>query len=265
MKKLYFIAFIISSGTVNAQLINAGKFTAMGNASVALQGLWSGNANAAGLSSVNAPAFAVAYENLFSIQELSSKSAVAAIPLKTYVLAASYQSYGIKEFNNHKISGSLARRLGDKLAIALTLNYHQLHVEDYENATALSVDVGVQYEVLPKLRIGTHIANPNQNHYTGDISQSIASHIKFGIAYSFSDKLLVASEIEKVAAAEMDFKLGIDYQIIEILYLRGGITANSFKQYGGFGLTYNKLDLNFAVSAHPLLGYTPQIALGYEF
>ncbi len=265
MNKFYFLVFILYTYPAKAQFINVGKFTALGNASVAVQGLWSANANAAGLSSLNAPAFAAAYENPFSVRELSNKSAVAALPLKNYVLGGSYQSYGIKEYTNHKISGSLARKFGHKLAIALSLNYHQLHIENFEHAETFSVEAGVQYQVLPKLRMGAHIANPNQSQYSSDISQHIQSHIKFGMSYLFSNKLFLASEIEKIAGAQMDFKLGIDYQLVEILSLRGGITTNTFKQYGGFGLLYKKLDLSFAVSSHPVLGYSPQIALGYEF
>lgn len=266
MKRLFKVFFVLFGFFhAKAQFINGADFTGTANAAVAQQGIWANNANAAGLTKLTAPAIALAHENQFSVKGLSSKSAAIAIPAKNHVWGTSFQSYGIKEYAITKASVSLAKSFDKKFAVAITLNYHQLSIAHFENAKAFSVETGIQYEPLAKLRLGAHIANPNQNKFSSHIAQPIPSHIKFGAAYLFSDKLTTVSEIEKIIENQLDFKLGINYQIIKYLAFRGGISVNSFKQYGGFGLNYQKIILDFAVSSHPILGYSPLLSLGYEF
>ena len=88
---------------------------------------------------------------------------------------------------------------------------------------------------------------------------------QIGASYTFTDKLLVSSEIEQIIDGKLDFKAGLEYKIVPFLALRGGTSVNTFQQFAGFGVMYQKLNLDFAISSHPILGYSPQIALGYAF
>ncbi len=266
MKKLYSLFIILFFGhQAISQVLYGPKMTSMGNAGVALQNVWSNNSNAAGLASVQTPAFAAGYENKFTIKELSSKSVVGVLPIKNYRLGASFQSYGNKGYSLSKSGLSLARAFGKNFFTAITLNFHEINIENYGSAKAFSVEAGMQLEALPNFWIGAHLANPNQSKFGNNTDELIPEHLKFGAAFIMSNKLLISTEIEKVLDAQMDFKIGLEYKIIELLALRGGISANPFKQYGGFGLNYQKFELDFAISSHPVLGYSPQIAIGYAF
>lgn len=265
MDKIYiiFFSFFIFNSTFSQ--IKGPRITALGNTGVALQDVWSSKSNQAGLMGMEAAVFSAGYENRFSIRELSTQSAVAAIPLKNIVLGASFQRYGNNEYSDIKTGLSLAKSFGPKLYLALTVNYNQLKIENYTNENAITVDVGLQYQALPNLWLGAHIENPNQNKFDNLEDQILPTHIQFGVSYLFTDKVLLSTEIEKILENQLDFKTGLEYNIAKILALRGGISANPFKQYAGFGLDYKQVKLDFAISSHPVLGYSPQIALGYEF
>ncbi len=267
MKQKILILSVILLTTKNAksQFISGAKFSALANASVALQDLWSANINAAGLSQMKAIKVGIAYENRFSVNELGSKTAIVAVPFKNYVVGASVQSYGIQEFKNLKAGISLTKSFGPKLSTAIRVNFHQLHIEDYENENAFTIDCGIQFQASPKLRFGAHVANPNLVAYKRIQDQNIESHIKFGGVFSFSNKLRASSEIEKGINKPIDYKMGLNYQIMDFLALRSGISVNTFRQYGGFGLTHKKLVIDFAISNHNVLGYSPQLAIAYEF
>lgn len=267
MQKLYsFFVLILIGFPSFSQEIFGPRATAMGNASVALTGVWANNANAAGIAAVVTPTFAVGYENKFTIKDLSSKTVVGVAPLKNhYKLGASFQSYGNPTYSINKSGLSLAKAFGKNLYTAITLNYHQINIENYGNSRSFSVEAGMQLEALPNFWIGAHVANPNQSKFADNSEQLIPAHLKFGVAFVMSNKLLISTEFEKVLDAQMDFKVGLEYKIVEFLALRGGISANTFKQYGGFGLNYQKFNLDFSVSSHPILGYSPQIAIGYAF
>jgi len=266
MIKFYsFFIFLFLGYQSFSQVLYGPKITSMGNAGVALQNVWSNNSNAAGIAVIENPTFAAGYENRFSVKELSSKSVVGVFPVKNYRLGASFQSYGNSSYALSKTGISLARAFGKNLFTAITLNYHQVSIENYGNARSFSVEAGMQLEALPDFWIGAHIANPNQSKFANSTEELIPAHLKFGAAFIMSNKLIISSEIEKVLDAQMDFKIGLEYKIIELLALRGGISANTFKQYAGFGLNYQKFEMDFAVSSHPVLGYSPQIAIGYAF
>ncbi len=266
MKKFNFSIILFSlSFFCSAQSNHGSRITAMGDAGLALQDVWSTQKNQAGIAALKNPMIAVGYESRFNIKELSVQSAVVAIPLKKISLGASFQSYGVDAYREIKTGLSLAKAFGPKLLIALSVNHHQLKINNYGNAHSFSVEAGLQYELSPHLWLATHVANPNQSNYGDQQDQTIPAHIQFGGSYVFSDQLLICAEIEKVLDAQIDFKTGLEYKIIDLLALRGGVSANPFKQYAGFGLRYGNLDLDFAIASHPVLGLSPQISLGYEF
>ena len=142
---------------------------------------------------------------------------------------------------------------------------HFLRINNYGDAKSISVDIGLQYKLSPKLWLGSLITNPSQSKYGENSDQIIPTAIQFGANYVFSDQLFITTEFEKVLDANADFKAGLEYKLIKIVALRGGISVNPFKQFAGFGINYKKVLIDFAVASHPVLGYSPQIALGYEF
>lgn len=241
------------------------KITALGTAGVAVQDVWSASKNQAGTALLTRPTVSAAYENRFGLKELSNKSAVFVLPLKNYRVGASFNSYGVDAYNEIKTGISLAKAFGPKLLIGIGLNYHQLNITNYGNANTASIEVGLQYNVLPNLWLASHIANPNQSRYSDDAEQVIPAHIQFGGTYVFTDQLMITTEFEKVLNREADFKTGLEYKVVKFVALRGGISVNPFKQYAGFGVHYQKVNIDFAVASHPVLGYSPQISLGYEF
>ncbi|MBK0383018.1 hypothetical protein I5M32_08605 [Pedobacter sp. SD-b] len=259
---LFFVFIFISA---RAQDNNGPRITALGNAGVALQDVWSVKSNQAGIAGLKRAFLAAGYENKFGVKGLSNQSAVFSIPVKDYALGASFNSYGVSDYNEIKTGLTLARSFGPKLFLAIGLNYHQLKITDYGSAKAVSVDVGVQYQAFPNLWLASHISNPNQSKYDNNTDQIIPAHIQFGANYIFSDQLLITTEVEKILDAQADFKAGLEYKLVKFVALRGGISVNPFKQYAGFGVNYQRINIDFAVSSHPVLGYSPQVALGYEF
>src|SRR5690606_32418597 len=110
---------LLTTKRAESQFISGAKFSALANASVALQDIWSANVNAAGLSQIKTIKVGIAYENRFSVSELGSKTAIITIPFKNYTIGASIQSYGIQEFQNLKAGISLTKSFGPKLSTAL--------------------------------------------------------------------------------------------------------------------------------------------------
>lgn len=250
---------------VRSQAMTGARFSAMGNAVVALSDVWSLQQNQAGLAAIKKITLAIAYENRFFQEDLYTKSAVLSFPFRDNCFGVSFQSYGFSAYTDQKIGIAYARNFGKKLAIALNFNAHQLNIPQYGHASAFSFETGVQYRINEQFVVGAHIANPNRSGYDVTTNSPVLSIYRAGIAYVFSDKITLAAEINKTAVGETDVNAGLSYQFFQLLTLRGGLSANPFKQYAGFGLHYQQLFMDCAVNSHPVLGYSPQIALAYEF
>jgi hypothetical protein len=260
-----FFYFVFVFSVTQAQVNSGPRITAMGGAGVALQDVWAMQKNQAGIALVPKPVVSLAYENRFLMKEISTKSAVFAIPVGKYVVGASFQAYGVSAYKETQSGLSLARAFSPKLLTAVTVNYHQLQINNYGSTKAFSVQVGLQYQALKNLWLGAHIANPNSSKYGESTDLIIPAHIQFGGSYTFSDKLIISTELEKILDSQADFKTGIEYKVIKAFALRGGVSMNPFKQYAGFGIALENLLFDFGISSHPILGYSPQISLGYEF
>ncbi|MBC7915633.1 MAG: hypothetical protein H7Y07_16105, partial [Pyrinomonadaceae bacterium] len=232
---------------------------------VSLQDTWSLQQNQAGIANIKHVTFAIAYEKPFADQELSTQSALLVYPVKSAVLGISFQKYGFSAYSLQQAALTYARIFGPNLSASLNINYHQLKISNYGSAQTYSVEAGIQYQFSEKIRFGAHIANPGKSSFGKDIHAVIPVQIQFGSAYKPSSKVIIAGTFEQILNSGLDVKLGMEYLLLDWFALRGGVSANPFKQYGGFGINYQKFKFDAAASSHPVLGYSPQIALSYEF
>lgn len=237
----------------------------MGSAGTALQDVWTLQQNSAGAANIEHAIFALGYEQHYLDPELSTQSAVLGLPVKNHVLGLSFQRYGITEYLEQTAGLALSRSFSDALSISLALKYHQLSIPAYGSGHAFSVDAGMQYNLNDRIRIGSYIYNPGGSRINELSGSNISSGISVGIALLVSDKVLLISDLNKMLDYGMNINMGVEYQIIRQFYLRGGLSANPFKQSGGFGLKYGRFSLDAAVSSHPRLGYSPNLSFNYEF
>ncbi|MBB2144988.1 hypothetical protein GM921_05810 [Pedobacter sp. LMG 31464] len=268
MNKLFilFLVLLISLNFCFAQNNLGPRLTAMGNNSAAVKDIWSLNGNISGISYLESPTVAINYTKYLIDNELSNQSIAFVLPLKNNYLGVSFNRYGIAAYNEIKAGFALAKRFGKKLSIAIKGNYHQLKISNYGSTTGFSVDVGAMYDLNEQITLGVSLNNPSFQKYSSrEIETKIPSTIQVGASYKASDKILIATTISKDFNAAIDVGLGIDYKLLDLISLRGGLTAKPFKHYAGFGLNYKKFVMDMAVESDSHLGYTPQLALTYAF
>ena len=264
MRYLYGIIFLISFNAT-AQVNTGARFTSMASAGVSLQDVWSLQQNQAGLAGIKQITVAIAFQKPFAGYELNIQSAVFAVPINKNVFGLSFQRYGYASYNEQRAGFTYAKGFGNRLYVALNFNYHLLTIDSYGSSNTYSVEAGIQYHLNEKFSVGAHIANPSRSSLHSGVNLVIPSKVQIGASYLFSEKVLFALAAEKTLSGDADTRAGLEYQIVELLALRGGLSANPFKHYAGFGLSFRKLKMDIAASSQPVLGYSPQIALSYEF
>lgn len=269
MKHFYLGALYLLVSYTNplySQEINLGpRVTALGNIGVALSDVWSIQSNQSGLAFLQKPTASISYRNSYLSSELHTQSAVFAYPFGRNVLGLSFQSYGFTAYSEQKIGFTYAKRFGNNVSAALNLNFHQVDIPSYGSVQTYSVEAGLQYKVNESLILGTHISNPGMSNYDVEVQSLIPVSLEFGGSYRFSDKVLLNTGFVKVLDSTSDFRCGLEYSVIDWLAFRGGVSVNPFRQFAGLGYQFKDLKIDVGASTHPYLGFSPQIALSYEF
>lgn len=263
------IFFIQTTEAANDNYPYGGRQAAMGNAAVALYDFWAISHNQAGLAKLTRPAGGFYFENRYLVKEMGLGAAAFALPTNSGVFGLSVSYFGYAQYHESKIGLAYARSFGEKLSVGMQFNYMYSFVGgDYNNAAGnVSIEAGMIYELLPGLNIGAHIFNPTRAKLASVdnlYDEYIPTIFRFGMAYSFSDKVILSLETEKDIERKPAFKAGIEYQVINHLFIRGGIGTNPTQNAFGFGFQTGSFTIDLSTSFHHVLGYSPQISIRFD-
>lgn len=268
-KYLILIFFILSINTLfalNGNVPEGARSAAMGGASVALSDFWSLQNNQAGLAFYDHLAAGAYLENRFLVKELSLKSGGMVLPTKSGVFGLKLSYFGYPQYNESKFGLAYARRLSEKFAVGVQLDYLLTSFgNDYGKKGIVTFEVGVLSKINDHLSLGAHIFNPINAKIADYADERLPAIIRVGASYAFDDKLMLTAEVEKDSEFDPLAKLGIEYRIIEEIYVRGGVSSNPGLYSFGFGIMLKNLKLDFSSSVHQVLGYSPQISMIYRF
>ena len=238
---------------------------ALGGASVTFADAFSVFANQAGLAQAQSLQIGLFAENRFLLKDLSSYSLGVAIPVqKVGAFGVGVNYFGNAAFNQQQISLGYGRLLFEKLSMGVSFDVHNYSIAEYGSKAIFSFGIGLRYNLNAKLAIGAQVSNPLRQQLTEDREDIAPSIIKLGGAFTPSDRVTFLVEAEKNIDRNMQFKAGIEYRPIDMLYLRGGISTEPNSFSAGIGCQLNPITIDLATSFHPVLGYIPQSSIIFK-
>jgi len=260
---------LLSALENNAQeaFLPGSRYQALADASVGLSGCWSVFGNQAGLAGIKSPGIAGSFQNRFLVNELSVRSGLLAIPVQSSVFAVSLYQFGKIPFRQEKFGIAYARPVSPRLNFGLQFNYYRLFLsEDNRSAVSVGLELGFQYLVTSNLVLGFHVLNPYKTGiktYSG--SFQYPSRLSFGAYYHLSNFFSITSELENDFDRHLVVKTGLEYVILENLYLRTGVSVKPYQLSAGIGFQVSKVTLDMATSYNQYLGNSPSVSFQYQF
>ena len=247
-----------------------GRQAGMGNAAVAVYDFWAMSHNQAGMSKIQSPTAGIYFENRYLVKEMGLGAAAFALPVNTGVFGLNLSYFGYSQYHESKIGLAYAHRFGDRLSAGLQFNYMYTFVGgELSNATGnVTFEAGVIYELLPGLNIGAHVFNPSRSKLASVdnlYDEYIPTIFRLGMAYSFSEKILLSIETEKDIDRKPVFKAGGEYRMADRFFIRGGIGTNPAQNAFGFGIYTGTFTIDLSASFHQILGYSPQASIIMAF
>jgi hypothetical protein len=271
MKNLaaFFLILLCVPFSLHAQWSNTpigGSSSGMGGVSINVQDVWSVNNNQGALGFYDHMSAGIYYENRFGLKELSLKSVVFTLPTSSGNFGVSVNHFGNTNYSELKFGLAYGKSFGEHFAAGVQLDYLSTQITaEYGNSGVVTFEIGMMAEIIEDLFVAGHVFNPIQVSLADYNEEKIPSIFKLGLAYKYSEKLFTSFEIEKNINHNPVFHAGMEYQIIEQLYIRTGIATNPGRYSLGFGLKLNKFRLDIASTYHQTLGLTPLAAIIYQF
>ena len=258
---IIFGSYVCYAGNDNYPL--GARSAGMATASVTMTDIWASANNQAGLGFLEQSAASVFYENRLNVKKLSLQAGAVAIPVYSTVVGVNYRYFGYSKYNESKIGLAIAKRLGDKFAMGVQMDYFLNHfAEDYGNVRVLCGEIGLMYMPAEGLTVGAHLFNVSQSKQKQNNSEKIPTIMRLGIGYKIQDKATVCLETEKDLRMDAIFKGGLEYSPISDLFLRCGVSNGAMYQYTfGLGYGWKRLAFDISFSHHKYLGYIPHISL----
>lgn len=268
MKVFSFILCVFAASFIHAQVIRQPlsiRYAGLGAYSKNFVDIFSSTTNQASLAQLKSGGFGVYGERRFLLEELNQFSAIIALPTSGGTFALQGDYYGFTTYNENQLGLAYGRKISNYIDIGVKFNYHTVRIAGYGTASAINFEAGTILHLTDKLHAGFHVYNPLSSKLGKNSNEKLASVYQAGMGYEASDKVFVSTEIVKQEDQAVSINAGLQYNVAQNVFLRGGISTLSNNSYVGVGLQFGfaRVDLNTAY--HPQLGFTPGILLLFSF
>ena len=251
-----------SSEYSHAQELTSGsgvRSAAMGHASASLRDVWSALNNPAGLAATETFSVGVFAEQRFAVEGIQMGGLALALPIKDIgVVGIGGRVTALNStFTRQRWGLSVARSFGPRVMAGLNVQLSNLNIQGYGSQTLVHAQAGLQYQILSELRAGLELSNPSGQRFSETTDERMPTSIQSGIAYRFSDKLLLALEAYKVTDRETRMQSGLEYRLKEKLALYSGFQTNPFSAHFGAQIELAPVRIGVAIAYHEILRATP--------
>ena len=271
-KKSYFIIIILALGFSGILNASNDKFTAgareagLANSAVTINTIWAVYHNQAALAHLNNASAGFYHERRFMMSQLSYQAISVALPVRGGIFAACYSSFGYSLYRETNAGLAYAKKLAKGFSAGIQIDYlHTYVAQEYGRSGTMTFEGGIMAEPFPNFLIGAHVFNPIRQSVPTQGEEKIPTVFTLGCSYRFFNKVFIAAETEKDLVHKAVFRSGVEFELVEKLFLRTGISTQPVSYSFGLGYALKKIILDIAITRHQILGYTPHFSMSYTF
>ena len=263
----FFLGLAMHCNAQSTTEIAGARYGALSNTGIADNSVWQGLLNPAGIITPQERWQAGAsYVNRFSISELSSRDLVASLKVGKGRFGLVVHSFGYDAYTQNQFSGTYAMQLSEKFRAGVQLNYFNVSIaEGFGKYSAVTANLGLQYDFNDKVTVGLVIKNPNRSELSTEVMQQyVQSVISGGLKYKLADNLSLLADVSKDLDLDPNLSAALEYSPLEEWHLRGGVSTLDRGLSFGFGYSPAKWSVDLASLYHQVLGFSPMISFTYR-
>jgi hypothetical protein len=189
-------------------------------------------------------------------------AAAFAIPIKIGVIGTGVYKFGDDLYNEQVLSAGFSNQFGIA-ALGAQVNYTQYRTEGFGSKGVWSINMGGIAELTPKLLIGAYILNINQPAINEQ--EKLPTKLVAGLNFKPTEKIIIATEIEKDLEYDPLLKMGLEYTFYKKLSARTGYHINPNMAFFGLGFKTKKIIIDYALQHSVSLSLSHQVSVSYQF
>jgi len=198
------------------------------------------------------------------LKELANGYAAYVEPALFGNISAGYMTYGFELYRENKFHLAYSSQLDKNLFAGASVVYHNLSIAHYGSDNSFSFNIGGLAYLRSNLRWGFYYNNILRASF-GSEKDQIPSMLSTGFSYDPTTETIINAALEKTTGTPLSLKFGIEYNIINTVYLRTGFSTEPDRFTAGLGFSYSYFELDYSVFNHTVLGLTHQAGLIISF
>ncbi len=214
---------------------------------------WSLFNNIGGLGKIEHSAVFADYQNRYGIKEFQVVGAGAVYTTGKGNAGLGFYKFGDEIFSQQRLHLAFGHRL-QLISLGLGVDFLQYNIATVGTRQVVTLQFGGIAEITPELHFGAHISNFNQARLVKETREKVPTVMKGGISYRPNSELMINLEVEKDLDFDEVVKAGIEYKIVEQVFLRTGISTRSGSGAFGIGFHPTNFQFDYAYSTDPKLG-----------
>ena len=212
--------------------------------------------NPAGLDCLYGMSLSSGYTKYFGMDELTKAQIIYSIATNFGGLSVDISDFGDALYSEKIVGISYGKQAIDKIYMGFKLKWYNLEIgESYGNKSIYSFDIGLLGIANKNMRIGAFAENISNHKITRDKTDNVSSGLTIGVAY-LVNRLTFAFDVYKEPSFQKEYRMGIEYQLINPLAIRFGTRTEPSQYSAGITIRYSLFNFDYAYVHHTVLGGT---------
>ena len=250
------MSIVIPTDAQSVPTLMGGRANGMGYTSSTLFDSWAIFNNIAGIAKLEEPSAIFSYDLRPALPGGNRTAAGLAWPTKVGVIGGGVFRFGDDVYHESLLTAGFSNQFG-LAALGIKINYIQYAAEGFGQRGVFSVGFGGIAELTEQLSVGAYITNINQPKFS--------TLLTAGICFKPTDKVIIATELEKDLEANANWKTGIEYSFHKKFCARTGFNLEPNTAFFGLGFKTTRLAIDYAIQHTVQLNLSHQTSVNYFF
>ena len=148
------------------------------------------------------------YQNYYGIKDLNQVNLVLNLPTNRIPASFGVSSFGNNLYRELQLITAGAYRIASTLSLGLSFQYYFCSIKGYGSQATWGINMGVAYELLDNVHIGSQITNINQPTISR-IREKLPQTFAFGINYQATKLLKLNIELFHDTRFDQEYRFGL--------------------------------------------------------
>jgi len=248
-----FLFTALSAGDPYRIPAGAGE-SGMSSVCIMKNGFWPSFHNQALLGFNSSFSAGINYENRFNIGELGTRTAGVIIPAGNGSVGIVYSNFGYNHFRRETAGLSCGLAFSRIIAAGVQIDYFSEKTSsEYDRRHSITCEAGLLILPNENLSLGIHLFNPIPNSLRKSF---LPTTLRAGAGIKLNKVLFAGAEAEMSTGKALIIRTGLEYEVFNRLWLRGGFSTDNTSFSFGLGYLLNSLQLDLGFATHEKLGIT---------